>query len=72
MNLANQLTMLRMLLGIAVFIALLSGRPWLHAAALALFLDRCFSGKELGRKFGGKLRIVPNACGKVVLHDESD
>jgi len=47
-------------------------QPHSEVAALALFLDRCFSGKEMGKKFGGKLRIVPNACGKVVLRGESD
>ena len=47
-------------------------QPHSEVAALALFLDRYFSGKELGKKFSGKLKIVPNACGKVVLRGESD
>jgi len=47
-------------------------QPHSEVAALALFLDRCFSGKELEKSFDGKLRIVPNACGKVVLRGESN
>ena len=47
-------------------------QPHSEVGALALFLDRYFSGKELGKKFSGKLRIVPNSCGKVVLHGESN
>lgn len=47
-------------------------QPHSEVAALALFLDRCFSGKEIGKTFSGKLHIVPNACGKVVLRGESD
>lgn len=47
-------------------------QPHSEVAALALFLDRCFGGKEVGRVFGGRLRVVPNACGKVVLRGESD
>jgi len=47
-------------------------QPHSEVAALALFLDRCFSGKGIDLKFGGKLRIVPNACGKVVLRGETN
>ena len=47
-------------------------QPHSEVAALALFLDRCFSGKEIGRDFSGKLRIVPNACGKVVLRGKTN
>ena len=47
-------------------------QPHSEIAALALFLDRYFSGKEIGKRFSGKLRIVPNVCGKVVLRGESD
>jgi len=47
-------------------------QPHSEVAALALFLDRCFSGKEMGKVFSGKLKIVPNKCGKVVLRGESD
>jgi len=47
-------------------------QPHSEVAALALFLDRCFSGKELKKNFKGKLWIVPNECGKVVLRGESD
>ncbi len=38
MNLANQLTVLRIILALAVFIALMSGHPGSHLAASALFL----------------------------------
>ncbi|MCX6771009.1 MAG: tRNA (cytidine(56)-2'-O)-methyltransferase [Candidatus Micrarchaeota archaeon] len=47
-------------------------QPHSEVGALALFLDRYFMGKELGKKFSGKIRIVPNVCGKVVQHVESD
>lgn len=47
-------------------------QPHSEVAALALFMDRCFGGKEFGKKFSGHLRIVPNACGKVVRCGESD
>jgi tRNA (cytidine56-2'-O)-methyltransferase len=47
-------------------------QPHSEVAALALFLDRCFAGKEMGKKFSGKLRIVPDMCGKVVLRGEID
>lgn len=47
-------------------------QPHSEVAALALFLDRCFGGREIGTVFGGRLRVVPNACGKVVLRGKSD
>jgi tRNA (cytidine56-2'-O)-methyltransferase len=49
-----------------------TNQPHSEVAALALFLDRCFGGREIGKRFGGRLRVVPNACGKVVLRGESD
>ena len=42
-------------------------QPHSEVAALALFLDRFFSGKKLGKKFGGELRITPNARGKTIV-----
>ncbi len=42
-------------------------QPHSEVAAVALFLDRYFGGKEMEAQFGGKLSIVPNKCGKVVL-----
>jgi tRNA (cytidine56-2'-O)-methyltransferase len=47
-------------------------QPHSEVGALALFLDRYFTGKELGKEFSGRLKIVPNSCGKVVLRGESD
>jgi tRNA (cytidine56-2'-O)-methyltransferase len=44
-----------------------SGQPHSEVAALAVFLDRLFEGKELGKKFpGARLRIVPQAHGKQI------
>jgi len=42
-------------------------QPHSEVAALALFLDRFFGGKELDVDFAGKLKIVPTKCGKVVV-----
>ncbi len=42
-------------------------QPHSEVAALALFLDRWFQGKELKRDFGGRLRVIPSARGKNVL-----
>jgi tRNA (cytidine56-2'-O)-methyltransferase len=42
-------------------------QPHSEIAALAVFLDRLFSGAELSKKFGGAaLRIVPSPRGKKV------
>lgn len=42
-------------------------QPHSEIAALAIFLDRIFRGKELAGKFdGGQLEIVPSEKGKVV------
>ncbi len=41
-------------------------QPHSEVAALAVFLDRYFEGRELHRDFGGKLRVVPMARGKRV------
>ena len=51
---------------LADFNLAVGNQPHSEVAALALFLDRFFSGKELGKNFKGKLRIVPNARGKTI------
>ena len=44
-----------------------SGQPHSEVAALAVFLDRFFEGKELEKRFPkAKLRIVPQAHGKQI------
>ncbi len=43
-----------------------SGQPHSEVAALAVFLDRLFEGKELEKRFpGAEVRIVPQAHGKL-------
>ncbi len=42
-------------------------QPHSEIAALAIFLDRLFCGKELKKEFHGWLRIVPNPRGKTVI-----
>ena len=42
-------------------------QPHSEVAALAVFLDRLYEGKELHREFeGAKLRVVPSEDGKKV------
>ena len=42
-------------------------QPHSEIAALAIFLDRIFRGRQLGSEFsGGRLKIVPSEKGKVV------
>ena len=46
-------------------------QPHSEVAALAVFLDRIFKGKELDTKFqGGKLEIEPTKSGKSVISKE--
>jgi tRNA (cytidine56-2'-O)-methyltransferase len=46
-------------------------QPHSEIAALAIFLDRIFRGKELRKEFsGGRLKIVPSERGKVVQQTE--
>ncbi len=45
----------------------IGNQPHSEVAALAVFLDRVFEGKELRIDFKGRMRIVPNARGKRVL-----
>jgi len=42
-------------------------QPHSEVAALALFLDRWFQGKELRRDFGGRMKVIPTARGKRIL-----
>jgi tRNA (cytidine56-2'-O)-methyltransferase len=44
-----------------------SNQPHSEVAALALFLDRWFQGKELRRDFGGPVKILPSQRGKNVV-----
>jgi tRNA (cytidine56-2'-O)-methyltransferase len=43
-------------------------QPHSEVAALAVFLDRLFLGRELEEDFAGGLKIVPSARGKQVLY----
>jgi tRNA (cytidine56-2'-O)-methyltransferase len=45
-------------------------QPHSEVAALAIFLDRIFGGRELERQFDGGLTIVPQARGKQVIYPE--
>lgn len=44
----------------------IGNQPHSEIAALAVFLDRFFEGKELDRDFGGKIKIIPSERGKIV------
>ena len=45
-------------------------QPHSEVAALAVFLDRLFLGRELEGEFPGGLKIVPSPRGKQVLYSE--
>ncbi|MCX8197441.1 MAG: tRNA (cytidine(56)-2'-O)-methyltransferase [Candidatus Micrarchaeota archaeon] len=47
-----------------------TNQPHSEVAALALFLDRVYGGKELGFEFKGKLRVIPSKKGKCVVEQE--
>lgn len=48
----------------------ISNQPHSEVAALAVILDRIFSGHQLGMKFdNAKLKIVPEKQGKKVIYD---
>ena len=50
---------------ISDFNVAIGNQPHSECAALAVFLDRFFYGKELGRNFGNaKIRIIPQKRGK--------
>ena len=44
-----------------------TNQPHSEAAALAVFLDKYFGGKELEKKFKGKIKVIPQERGKKVL-----
>ncbi len=49
----------------------IGNQPHSEIAALAIFLDRLFDGKELRLEFKGRLRIIPTAKGKRVIDTSS-
>jgi tRNA (cytidine56-2'-O)-methyltransferase len=51
----------------ADFNVAVGNQPHSEVAALAVFLDRYFGGKQLGKSFEGRLRVVPSARGKNVV-----
>ncbi|MEA3255091.1 MAG: tRNA (cytidine(56)-2'-O)-methyltransferase, partial [Candidatus Altiarchaeota archaeon] len=44
-------------------------QPHSEVAALAVFLDRLFEGKELKKEFRGKKKIIPQKHGKKVIEE---
>lgn len=44
----------------------IGNQPHSEVAALAVFLDRLFEGKETEKKFNGRIEVVPKARGKEV------
>lgn len=56
--------------GLADWNVAVGNQPHSEVAALAVFLDRLFSGRELFKSFEGGLKIVPQAHGKQVLYPE--
>jgi tRNA (cytidine56-2'-O)-methyltransferase len=46
-------------------------QPHSEVAALAVFLDRLFQGRELDGEFEDGLKIVPSPRGKQVLYPDS-
>jgi tRNA (cytidine56-2'-O)-methyltransferase len=44
-----------------------TGQPHSEIAALAVFLDRYYQGRELGLEFGGGLKVIPQKKGKRIL-----
>jgi len=47
-------------------------QPHSEISALALFLDRIYGGKETGVELQGKMKIMPNKCGKSVVRVRND
>jgi Uncharacterized protein conserved in archaea len=48
----------------------IGNQPHSEIAALAIFLDRIFKGKQLKKEFkGAKLKIIPMPKGKMVVKD---
>ena len=52
---------------LADFNVSVGNQPHSEVAALAMFLDRWFQGRELRKDFGGRLKVIPSARGKKVL-----
>ncbi|MEM0258129.1 MAG: tRNA (cytidine(56)-2'-O)-methyltransferase, partial [Thermofilum sp.] len=58
---------------LADFNVAIGNQPHSEVAALAIFLDRLFEGRELVREFkGAKLKIIPSARGKRVVKVSTD
>ena len=49
----------------------IGNQPHSEIAALAIFLDRLFGGKQLRQEFKGKMKIVPSTKDKVVKATEA-
>lgn len=49
-----------------------TNQPISEVSALAIFLDRLFEGRELGRKFDGKINVLPAKKGKKIAYIPSD
>ena len=49
-----------------------TNQPHSEIAALTLFLHEYFKGKELEKKFKGKIKIVPQDHGKKVVNNEKE
>jgi tRNA (cytidine56-2'-O)-methyltransferase len=56
----------------ADFNVAVGNQPHSEVAALALFLDRWFLGKQLRRDFGGPMKIIPSQRGKNVVDDREE
>lgn len=52
--------------GLATYNIAIGNQPHSEVAALAVFLDRLFEGRELERVFEGRKRIIPQPHGKKV------
>jgi tRNA (cytidine56-2'-O)-methyltransferase len=52
--------------GLADYNLAVTNQPHSEVAALAIFLHEYLSGRELGKKFSGRLSIVPQAAGKKI------
>ena len=52
--------------GLADYNIAVTNQPHSEVAALAIFLHEYLSGRELGKKFKGRLQIVPKAAGKKI------
>jgi len=56
----------------ADFNVAVSNQPHSEVAALAIFLDRWFIGKQFRRDFDGPVKIIPSARGKKVIDRRSE